>query len=343
MNKSLFQSLRGGRASLPPMRILVTGARGKSSVTRLLTAALEACGAAPAGRITGVLPRELFKGRERLILRAGPGSVGEMKWWLGSLPYEAGSVVLENSAVAPDLQLLAWRWLKPSCTVLTNVRPDHEDAWGKGEEAAAGVLCSGIGGGPVFLPESAAGGMAAALLSARGCELRTCPDGKNFRETHLSLVRGVCEFLGLDEGKALGAASALAPDVADFQIFDEGEGRLACAFSANDPASAIDLFAETGWRSQETTALFNSRKDRTFRLASFKSFLCGLNWKRVAVSGSRPLFLPPGVEWVSIKRAEDLKTFVSFEGAVFGCGNVAGVPLEYLLQKRLRPEGGKRI
>ncbi|MGI6252225.1 MAG: capsule biosynthesis protein CapB [Aminivibrio sp.] len=318
-----------------PVKILVTGSRGKSSMVRLLTAVLTDAGLAAAGRITGVLPRELLAGRENLILRAGPGSVGEMGWWLRTLPPETEGIVLENSAVAPSLQYLAWHWLSPSCSVLTNVRPDHEDAWGRGEEAAARTLCLGIDGGPVILPESVAAKRAVAdLLTARGCELRPCPDGRDFRQTHLSLVEGVCGLLGLDSKRALNAARRLPPDLADFQLFSEGVGWLASAFSANDPQSALDLFRETGWRRGETTVLFNSRQDRSARLKAFREILSDTRWKRIAVTGSRPFPLPRGADFLPIKSPEELRAFIASEGRVFGCGNVAGIPLEYLMEKR---------
>lgn len=334
----------GGAADRIPIRILVTGSRGKSSLVRLLAAALEGAGISAAGRITGVLPRELFRGKETLILRSGPGSVEEMRWWLRSLPGETKGAVLENSAVDPELQGLAWRWMKPSCTVLTNVRPDHEEVWGRGEGAAAAALCGGIGGGPVILPRSVASVPAVSLLlGMKGCELFPCPDGAGFRENHLSLVSGVCSFLGLDGPKTLAAAREVAPDIADFRIFREGKGMLASAFSANEPESTESLFQSAGWEREETTVLYNSRKDRIARLRSFLPWLTGHSWKRVAVTGSRPLFLPSGAEFLSLREPEDLGVFVASEGKVFGCGNVAGVPLEYLLRREERAQGEERI
>ncbi len=324
-----------------PIRILVTGSRGKSSLVRLLTAALDGAGVSAAGRITGVLPREIFRGKETLILRSGPGSVQEMRWWLRSLPGGTEGAVLENSAVDQELQGLAWRWMKPSCTVLTNVRPDHEEVWGRGEEAAAAALCGGIGGGTVILPCSVASVPAVPpILGKKGCGLLPCPDGACYRETHLSLVSGVCSFLGLDSGKALAAAREVAPDIADFRLIREGRGILASAFSANEPESTETLFQSTGWERQETTVLYNSRKDRVARLRSFLPWLSEPSWKRVAVTGSRPLFLPSGAAFLSLRDPGELRAFVASEGKVFGCGNVAGVPLQYLLE---REEGEERF
>ncbi|MFA7621915.1 MAG: hypothetical protein WCY56_08760, partial [Aminobacteriaceae bacterium] len=60
-----------------PIRVLVTGSRGKSSVVRLLSAALASFGLEVRGRITGVVPRELRPGvapeaplKETLLLRS---------------------------------------------------------------------------------------------------------------------------------------------------------------------------------------------------------------------------------------------------------------------------------
>ena len=332
-----------GAADHIPIRILVTGSRGKSSLVRLLTAALEGAGVPSAGRITGVLPREISGGKETLILRSGPGSVEEMRWWLRSLPAGIRGAVLENSAVDPELQGLAWRWMKPSCTVLTNVRPDHEEVWGCGEEMAAAALCGGIGGGPVILPSSVAAVQTVSrLLRMKGCDLLPCPDGAGFRETHLSLVSGACSFLGIDRQKGLGAARELPPDIADFRFFREGKGMLASAFSANEPESTESLFRLTGWERQETTVLYNSRKDRVARLRSFLPWLSAHSWKSVAVTGSRPLFLPSGAAFLPLRDSAELEAFIAAEGKVFGCGNVAGVPLEYLLERKERAEGEEK-
>lgn len=342
-----------------PIRILVTGSRGKSSLVRLLSAALVSFGLNVRGRITGVLPRELLPGdgilsplKETLLLRSGPASVEEMRWWLSTLPRGTDAVVMENSAVAPELQALAFRWLQPCCTVLTNVRPDHEEVWGRGEENAASALCSGIGdpGGmscpehPVVLPRSVAEKQCVQrLLSAQHFRLLPCGEGNAFKETHLALVQEVCRLFGFDERQSRAAAAALPPDVADFAFFREGDGVLAAAFSANDTESTEQLFVSTGWSREETTLLFNARKDRVRRFRSFLPWIRSFPWKKVCVTGGRPLFLSSPAVYSPLLDAPSLAGFIRSTGRVFGCGNVAGTPLEYLeskfLQFRERQDG----
>lgn len=270
-----------------------------------------------------------------MIFRSGPASVEEMRWWLDTLPDDSEAVILENSAVDPDLQPLAVRWFRPQCFVLTNVRPDHEEIWGRGEESAVRALCRGIAGGTVVLPRSVAEkSLVKDLLSEKGCDLLPCDDGASFRETHLFLVGSVCRFFGFDPEKGVAFASQIPPDVADFRICREGEGLLAAAFSANDPESTEALFCSTGWRREATTLLFNARKDRFARLESFLPWFRAFSWKSVLLTGSRPLFLPHPLQYFSLSDAASLKNFIRSEERVFGCGNVAGIPLEYLCALR---------
>lgn len=333
-----------------PIRILVTGSRGKSSVVRLLSAALASSGLNVRGRITGVVPRELSQGehvstplQETLLLRSGPPSVEEMRWWLSTLPRGTDAVVMENSAVAPELQPLAFRWLQPCCTVLTNVRPDHEEVWGRGEENAAYALCSGIGDvgetvhteHPVVLLRSVAEKACVhRVLSARRCRLLPCEEGKSFKETHIILVEEACRLFGFDALHIRSAAAALSPDLADFAVFREGEGMLAAAFSANDPESTEQLFCSTGWSREETTILFNARTDRVRRLGTFLPWLRSFPWKSVRITGGRPLFIPSPAVYLPLADAASLAEYIRSAGKVFGCGNVAGTPLEYLESKR---------
>lgn len=317
-----------------PCSVLVTGSRGKSSMVRLITAALAGSGLKTRGRITGVLPREITGTEETLILRSGPGNVEEMRWWLSTLPPDTEAVVLENSAVDPELQPLAFRWLNPSCTVLTNVRPDHEEVWGEGEAHAIRALSAGVLGGPVILPRSVAEiPLLRTLLEGQGCTLHPCPDGKTFRETHLALTEGVCRLLGRDGDACLEAARSLPADLADFRLFSVGEGILASAFSANDPESTEELFRATGWAREETTLLYNSRGDRFARLQSFLPWFRAFSWKGVCLTGKRPLFLPAGMRAIPLKDLKAFEEFISSSGQVFGCGNVAGIPLDFLLSR----------
>jgi len=104
-------------------RVLVTGSRGKSSVVCLLHCAFQAMEKQAYARITGIVPRELGPSGSRTILRSAPAHVEEMRWWLGQLPTATDAIIMENSAITPELQDLAGHWLQPNISVLTNTQP----------------------------------------------------------------------------------------------------------------------------------------------------------------------------------------------------------------------------
>lgn len=293
---------------------------------RLILAGLLANGINARGRITGVLPRELSSGRERVILRNAPGHVEEMRWWLSNVSRETAAIVMENSAVDPQLQPLAAQWLNPTCTVWSNAREDHQEVWGRGMEAAARALFEGIpdGGALILGAELSCNQQLLELLKKRsGVTIQTSLRGGNYREENAVLAMQVLEYLKLEGECTRSALSSLPPDIADFRVFNVGESLLAAAFSANDLQSTQQLFSLLGWRVEETTLLYADRSDRSARRKSFAPLLA-LPWRKVR-------FVVQG------ESADVLLGWIEEDKRIFGCGNVAGAPLE-LLEMLLRSE-----
>jgi hypothetical protein len=311
------------RRPAPEVRILVTGCRGKSSLVRLVTAGLLACGRRARGRITGVVPREIGPEGEFQILRASGAHISEMRWWLRSLPADTDAVVLENSAVSPDFQEAAVRWLDPTLVVFTNVREDHREVWGVGTDDAARVLTRGLAPRvPVVIPSGeAAHPLVSAAADRLGCRLVRVPENPDFREGNIALALAACGASDA-RGEAVEAAMrSLPPDIADFRIFPLEGGELAYAFSANDVESTTRLFESLRWLPEETTLLYNGRGDRPGRDAAFESLFAERRWKGIVRIDSE-----------SAGEGDDatLLMSISGKGHVFGCGNVAGAPLRLL-------------
>jgi len=321
-----------------PLKILVTGSRGKSSLVRLIHSALLANGVNAYGRITGVIPRELSPNGDVQILRSSGGHVEEMKWWLSSLPSDVGGIVLENSAVSADLQGLASIWMKPEVTVITSVDPDHQEAWGPSEEDAAGVLSNGVERGSVVILGSGLEkkDFLVDTLLSKGCRMINAkvPEGSmlDHRKRNKALALEVCSFFGLDLEIFARAMEDLPSDIADFQIFSVNGRELAFAFSVNDLRNTQELFKNLGWSHEETVLIYNHRKDRSARLKSFRSWIVDNSWHSVFITGSRPLFPWARKYYGPVKDLASILSEVEGE-RVFGCGNVAGPPLEFLFER----------
>ena len=326
------------------IRILVTGTRGKSSLVRLLHAGLSATGLRVWSRVTGVLPRSFSPNGVRIIRRDAPVSFQEMRWWLEQIPWDADAVVMENSAVSPELQSVAGRWLNPTLIVWTTLRPDHEDAWGPGRSNAALALLHGIPEGvPIVAGQEVVS--LQAELEAKKCPVIFSPasPSRSFREENLQLamtaLRCVMEkYPEPDLIKAQNAMETLEPDIADFRIIGKGNDLLAAAFSANDVESTTMLFNETGWRPKETMLLYHHRPDRPVRLRGFLPWIASMPWRgTVFTRTARPFFPFSFIQASRLKWEDSIRDPGSFaawrrgRGKIFACGNVAGWPLAYLL------------
>ena len=111
-----------------PIRIHVNGSRGKSSVTRLISAGLRAGGLKVLAKTTGTAPRVIgFDGIDRSVHRLRSASISEQIKVLDSFSRQKpDAVVLECMAVQPEYQWICeQQMVRATLGVITNVRPDH--------------------------------------------------------------------------------------------------------------------------------------------------------------------------------------------------------------------------
>ena len=105
------------------IRIHVNGTRGKSSVTRLIAAALRDHGVPTVAKTTGTSPLLILPdGTEVPVQRDGPPKIRELIWAMRRASrLGARAVVFECMAVDPDLQAVAEHEIMwPTLTVVTN-------------------------------------------------------------------------------------------------------------------------------------------------------------------------------------------------------------------------------
>jgi len=314
-------------------RVLVTGSRGKSSIVRLLHAALQDAGLRTYSRITGVVPRELGPQGVRPILRSSGAHVEEMRWWLRQLPATANAIILENSAITPELQNLAGQWLRPELTILSNTLADHQEVWGPDEASAAVVLAGGVPrAGQVLLPKSLEKDThLLRLLERRSCRIQFAKaavfNGEHYHAVNLGLAVEAVSYLGLAVAPALETMLGLSPDSYDFQVARVGDAEWALAFSANDLVSTRTLFQSLNWPKEVTRLVYNHRRDRPGRLKSFAQWLDDSDWREVLIIGDKPRLRIGNTSYRKIRSKEKLLRLFRPGDRVFGCGNIAGLPL----------------
>lgn len=128
-------------------RIHVNGIRGKSSVTRLLTAALQGGNISTVGKSTGSASRVItHQGKEKEVVRKGPANVYEnVKIMRNYVENDVDAVVFECMAVNPKYQkFLEEKVVQSNIGIITNVREDHMEVLGYTLEDIAKNLASTI-------------------------------------------------------------------------------------------------------------------------------------------------------------------------------------------------------
>lgn len=275
-----------------PIRIHVNGTRGKSSVTRLLAAALRENGIRTFAKTTGTTPWLMYPdGREEILSRRGPSRIQEqIRFIKKAAQMNSQAVVVECMAIDPQLQLACeTQMIRSTLGVITNVRPDHFEVMGKNLDGIAESLSRTIphngtlvtGDPPYFnFFESRAVKQNTKAFLARGLGQA---NGKNSRphfifHDNFLIVAEVCTHLGVD----LSPTHGLLPDGLDGQTspgvfrIKNGEQTLYFidAFSANDIASTkIIQQMSLEHCPRPYVALFNNRADRPLRMVSFATFL----------------------------------------------------------------------
>jgi poly-gamma-glutamate synthase PgsB/CapB len=343
-----------------PLRITVTGTRGKSSVTRMLAAVLRESGRRVLAKTTGseaalILP----DGSERAVRRRGHPSILEQKHFIHrAADLGVDVAVAEIMSIHAENHLVETRHLlAPHVVLLTNLRADHTGAMGETPEEVAAVLALDVPpGARVFVPQQACLPQLRGIVRESGGELIEVPAGTTalpfdmFGENH-DLVWAAARSLGIDDRHIEAGMRRSQGDIGALRIwrYRPAGTANACflvnAFGANDPESTMlvhrKVMAALGADPTRCVGLITLRADRGDRTLQWaKAMAEGLlnRFSRLYVRGlhaaafKRRLRRSDGAERVEVLRhagpARVTETVLSgiqeLGGVVFGFGNIGG-------------------
>jgi len=278
-----------------PLRICVTGTRGKSSVAALIYSVLRESGRKVVAKTTGSEARLLLPDGSIVDVprRSRPSIIEQKNVIKTAVNAGADCIVVEVMSIHPENHIVeSQQILKPHIVVVTNVRRDHSDAMGRTEEEVAGVLSLGITQkAVVFIPEEENRPIFQEAAERMGAEMMVVRDGlsRSFTKQasmldlrlfseNLDLVVALAEHLNIDDKTVMAGLEKTAGDVGSLRIWrhrcDESGKAVffVNGFAANDPDSTRRVLEEvkrvlpdTWGRSVGVLSLRSDRGDRTMQ------------------------------------------------------------------------------
>ena len=265
------------------IRIHVNGTRGKSTVTRLIAAALREAGIQTVAKTTGTAPRLILPdGSERPVRRRAPASIREQLWLLREARRRgATAVVIECMAVDPELQAVSEdEMIRSTLGVVTNARLDHAEAMGSTVDEVAAALAATVPQSATLVVGPTAGSdILARVAHSRGSRVvRAVPDsadpgawaGQPWMAEDAAIALAVTRELGVGDDTARRGMRAARADPGALHagrfIVAGRRVEYVDASAANDPQSLALIL---GARLDAAVFVFHHRADRPARLRQF--------------------------------------------------------------------------
>lgn len=270
-----------------PIRIHVNGTRGKSSVTRLIGAALREGRIQTITKVTGTYPRLILEnGCEVGIYRKASANIIEQ---LSIIKFassrKAHAIVMECMAIQPQYQWITeTKMLHSTIAVITNVRLDHIDVMGYTLPEIAEALGNTIPRKQyLFTAEKNLFSNLKKISDRRKSTIHIADDYsvteeemKGFayieHKENVALALAVSGHLGIHRNVALTGMYKAIPDagalkLSRINVFQK-KINFFNAFAANDPQSSLMIWEkikeEIGLRGVKIL-LLNTRHDRLDR------------------------------------------------------------------------------
>ncbi len=289
-------------------RVHVNGIRGKSTVTRYVTAVFRAAQYHTFGKTTGSAARILRPdGEDYDFGRKGYPNVNEQVGILKSFcRQKAEAVVMECMAVNPVYsQWLEEKVMRSHINIITNVRYDHPEYLGETLEEIAASLSKTIPrNGILITAETEPKQLAILREKAREknsqvlvADRQTISPEEVAGFSHFAIEDNVAigyeiaKILKLPKEKALKAMQQAVADPGAFsvQFIDFAQTKIAWAnlFAVNDRESFVDLCHKLfkQYNDYETVVILNNRHDRPTRVELFANLAAELEFDRIVTFG----------------------------------------------------------
>jgi gamma-polyglutamate synthase len=292
-----------------PVRVLVNGIRGKSSITRLCAGALRGGDLVTVAKTTGTAARFIHPDatEEPVYRKFGIANVVEQIGIVRrAATYRPDALVIECMAVMPALQEInQQKLIRSTIGVLCNVREDHLAEMGPTLDDVARSLSRSMPvGGVCVTAERERLPILQQEADKRNCRLiavdpETVSDAElrgfswfTFKE-NVAIALAVAELLGVERETALRGMWEAPPDpgVLSVERYRTPDGKrlsFANVFAANDPESTlmnVNQLLELGAIHRPLNVVINCRPDRVERNGQMGAIVPDLDPETVFLIG----------------------------------------------------------
>ena len=273
-----------------PHRIHVNGSRGKSSVVRLISAALRGGGMRVVAKTTGTSPRIIHAdGTESPLYRLGKANIREQFHVIDlAAQQKPDALVIECMALQPLLQSIAeHKMVRSTIGVITNCREDHQDVMGPAPIDVAKALCGTIPQGKhLVTAEERFLDVVKTSASVRGSEVHAVTKAELTAITDEEMTRfpyyehrenvavalQVAQLCGISRDEAMEGMYKVKPDDGALRVYNVPffgrELTFIHGFAANDHESSEQIWnlaSKSFPEHKQRIVVLNLRSDRPDR------------------------------------------------------------------------------
>jgi poly-gamma-glutamate synthase PgsB/CapB len=342
-----------------PLKIAVTGTRGKSSITRTLASILRNNGLVVLAKTTGTEAMYILPdGNELPVKRLGKTSIIEQKKLVRkAVKLKADCLVTELMSIQPECHYTeTHRLLKPDLVILSNLRPDHIHLQGETPEEISECYIHDIyPGSTVVLHEEDITSILRAALQKNKVKILTDKNdlAKNLKISgvaaqqqfteNLDLVCTAAMHLKVDQETIQKGVEKAQLDKGKLEIFTLEQDNKTLffinSFAANDPVSTYQVIQKvTGMINRDNIhpiGLLSLRSDRGERSHQWLKWFMqnGLSpLQKIYLVGAHKRIIGkklPDTEIIHSGRPDEIMNHIIHQcpdgSVVFGMGNFHGV------------------
>lgn len=321
--------------------IHVNGIRGKSTTSRLISAALREEGYRVFCKTTGSCPMTIdVDGVEKEIFRLGRANIKEqIKTIKKAYKQNADILILECMAVLPELQYISQdKIVNADIAVVTNVRRDHIVEMGNSLDSIAESLGSVMPNNGYFITaddnyykyyENLGKTKNTKVIYSNDIETGY---GIDFKE-NVNIALSICDILNVDRENAIKRMKNYKKDPGVLKGYKINNNCIFInGFAINDPDSIMIVFKllheKNLLNKKHFILLINNRSDRGYRANQYSEIIERMNPDEIWLSGNLKRYMKRKinkcrkVEYFDFSKMKNINKDI--DTVIFGIGNIVG-------------------